>query len=102
MTQAKLDGVNWKIRVVFLSGETLFLRRTDDLAFPQQGGGGIMIEGRYAQNNARRGHGLEKRIEGPGNARTGGENQDGANEQQKKDERKQPPFFLLLQKTKKF
>ncbi len=62
-----------------------------------------MIIRRDTENVARCGHESEKRVERPGDAGVGGEDQNRAQQQQQHDdERDEPPFFLLPGELEKF
>ena len=50
LSQAECSSVARKARVVLAPGESLFLRRRDDLAIAHQCGGRIVIEGRDPEN----------------------------------------------------
>ncbi len=51
--QAIGDRVRRKVGIVLLAREALFLRRRDDLAIADQGGGAIVVEGGNPQNQHR-------------------------------------------------
>src|SRR5690606_39397959 len=51
--EAVADGVPREVRVVLLAREALLLRRGDDLAVPQEAGGGVVVVRRDAENVGR-------------------------------------------------
>ena len=69
--QAVVDGPGREVGVVLLAGEALLLRRGDDLPVPQQGGGGVVVEGGDAEDVG--GHG-ERRARAGWRGRSRGAN----------------------------
>ena len=75
--EAKLCRVARKVRIIFFAREPFFLRGGNDFAIHHQRGGRIVVIRRNTKNIAWRGHESKKRIECPGDAGVGGEDENG-------------------------
>jgi len=100
VAETKLGGVTRKIGIVFLAREKFLLRSGDDFSVHHQRGSRVVIIRRDAEDIVRRGHRSKKRIQRPGDAGVGGEDQDRTQQQQHDDERDEPPFFSCRENLK--